>query len=84
MALEYDLQQEIIRYFTTPESMGGLGYKEEPKNTVNSSLFILKNLKKLMKLGKNEKNYKAVVMNDFKGNQDAFWEEFIEEIDEVR
>ena len=38
-------------------------------------------LKKLMKLGKNEKNYKAVVMNDFKGNQDAFWEEFIEELD---
>lgn len=81
MALEYDLQQEIISYLTTPESMGGLGYKEEPKNTVNSSLFILKDLKNLMTLGKNQKNYKAVVMNDFKGNQDAFWEEFIEELD---
>lgn len=81
MALEYDLQQEIISYLTTPESMGGLGYKEEPKNTVNSSLFILKDLKNLMKLGKNEKNYKAVVMNDFKGNQDAFWKEFVEELD---
>jgi len=82
MAIEYDLQQELIHYFTTSEKIDGLGYKKEPNGNVSDSLFLVKDLKNIITSGHNKYNYNNVLQNEFNGNQDLFWYDFFIELED--
>jgi type I restriction enzyme R subunit len=81
MAVEYDLQQELIQYFTTNENVGGLGYKKEPANNVSNSLFLVKDLKTLITNEYNKDNYYKVLHENFKGDVNLFWDDFLMELE---
>lgn len=60
MKKESILQRNIINFFITPESQGGLGYEEKPAQSVNSKLVIPSVAKKWLSTGRNEASWKKL------------------------
>ena len=77
MAIETQVQEGPLMAFIQ-DPINGLGYEAKLPSVIGNNLIIKEDIISILKLDDNIKNYKSVLKNHYKGDEDLFHKEFID------
>lgn len=77
MAIETQVQEGPLMAFIQDQT-NGLGYEKKLPSTIGNNLIIKEDIIRILQLEDNIKNYKSVLKNHYKGDQELFHKEFID------